>query len=61
MITLQYYNGKEWINVSNWHREDFAWASLGGDCYGYRTVNQDGTVLTDKSQFPDTQTNQDGK
>lgn len=50
MIELQYFDGMEWIKVSTWHNEEFAWVSLGGDNYNYRTIDEDGNVLTDKSQ-----------
>lgn len=50
MIELQYFNGKDWQTVSEWANEMIAWSSLGGDNYGYRTVDADGNVLTDKNQ-----------
>jgi hypothetical protein len=51
MITLQYFNGTEWINCGKpWASEHLAWISLGGDDYGYRTVDENGTILTDKSK-----------
>jgi hypothetical protein len=50
MITLQYNNGKEWINVDEWNHESLAWASLGGDNLNYRTIDEKGKVLTDKSK-----------
>lgn len=49
MIELQYFNGKEWVYVSEWISEHLAWISLGSDNYNYRTVDQDGNVLTDNS------------
>lgn len=50
MITLQYFNGKEWIDCGNFINEQIAWISLGGDDYNYRTVHKEsGEVLTDKS------------
>lgn len=52
MITLEYFNGKEWIFVSEWINETFAWVSLGGDDFNYRTLDKDGKVLTDKSKRP---------
>lgn len=48
MITLQYFNGKEWVDVSTWSDEVWAWMSLGGDDHGYRTIDSNGKVLTDK-------------
>lgn len=50
MIQLQYFNGKEWITVSSWPNEMIAWISLGGDNYNYRTIDENGKVLTDKSK-----------
>jgi expansin (peptidoglycan-binding protein) len=52
MITLEYFDGKKWVFVSKWYREDLAWVSLGGDDYNYRTVDEKGNVLTDKSKEP---------
>ena len=49
MIELQYFNGTEWITVSTWANEWMAWVSLGGDDYNYRTIDENGKVLTDKS------------
>ena len=49
MIKLQYFNGTEWITVSAWGNEQIAWSTLGGDDYNYRTIDEDGKVLTDKS------------
>ena len=50
MIELQYFNGTEWVKVSEWTQEYLAWVSLGGDNYNYRTVDENGKVLTDKSK-----------
>jgi hypothetical protein len=49
MIELQYFNGTEWTTVSTWANEWMAWVSLGGDDYNYRTIDENGKVLTDKS------------
>jgi hypothetical protein len=50
MITLQYYNGKEWVDCGEFDNEQIAWISLGGDDMNYRTaLKQSGIVLTDKS------------
>jgi expansin (peptidoglycan-binding protein) len=49
MISLEYFNGKEWVHVSKWMNERIAWVSLGGDDRNYRTVDEHGFVLTDKS------------
>lgn len=48
MIKLQYWNGDEWITVSEWQVEIAAWWSLGNDNLNYRTIDADGKVLTDK-------------
>ena len=50
MIELEYFNGTEWIKVSEWPNEYIAWVSLGCDTYNYRTVDESGKVLTDKSK-----------
>lgn len=50
MINLEYWNGGQWVYVSEWGVEGMAWISLGGDDVNYRTVEADtGKVLTDKS------------
>ena len=49
MITLQYLNNGVWEFVSEWPNEASAWAALGVDNKNYRTIDQDGNVLTDKS------------
>ena len=50
MIELQYFNGTEWATESTWVNETIAWVSLGGDDYNYRTIDENGKVLTDKSR-----------
>lgn len=52
MITLQYFNGKDWVYAGQFHNEEFAWISLGGDDLDYRTIDSNGNVLTDKSRKP---------
>ena len=49
MIKLQYLTSEKWITCGKFHSERLAWISLGGDDMNYRTVDVDGTVLTDKS------------
>ena len=49
MIELQYFNGEGWEHVESWYNERLAWISLGGDDHNYRTVAENGNVLTDKS------------
>ena len=51
MVMLQYWNGKEWIDIGEpWIHEFIAWASLAKDDTNYRTVDiETGIVLTDKS------------
>ena len=53
MITLEYFNGKEWVRAGEFHSEHIAWISLGGVNLNYRTVNEDGKVLTDTSIKPE--------
>jgi hypothetical protein len=51
MVQLQYYNGTEWVNEGTpWANETLAWWSLGDDNYNYRTIDEQGNVLTDKSK-----------
>jgi len=52
MIKLEYFDGKKWVFVSEWANENLAWVSLGGDNWNYRTVDENGKVLTDKSKEP---------
>jgi len=50
MINLEYFNGSEWVFVSEWYTEMMAWVSLRDDDFNYRTVDVDtGDILTDKS------------
>ena len=48
MITLQYFNSKEWVDCGNFGNEHIAWISLGGDDFNYRTVDKDGMTITDR-------------
>lgn len=50
MIKLEYFDGTKWVFCDEFHSEWMAWASLGGDDYNYRTVDEDGNVLMDKSK-----------
>ena len=51
MFNLEYWNGGQWVHVSEWSVEAMAWNSLGGDDFNYRTViAETGEVVTDKSQ-----------
>lgn len=49
MVSLQYFNGQEWVNCGQYGKEELAWISLGSDNENYRTVDESGNVLTDKS------------
>lgn len=51
-IILEYWNGRKWTYVGAFLNERIAWVSLGSDCYGYRTSDSEGRVLTDKKEFP---------
>lgn len=49
MVKLEYFNGKEWVFAGGpFYNETMAWVSLGGDDLNYRTVDDDGNVLTEK-------------
>ena len=50
MITLEYFNRTEWIQVGQWSNENIAWISLGGDDYNYRTVDEKGNVPENPSR-----------
>lgn len=49
MIKLEYWIGDKWVPAGEFHNEWTAWVSLGADNLNYRTVDEDGNVLTDKS------------
>lgn len=56
-VRLEYWSTREniWTPVGQpFFNERNAWASLGEDCYGYRTVDSRGNVLTEKKEFPKT-------
>lgn len=51
MVKLEWFDGSKWNPVKgDWPSEKMAWISLGGDDYNYRTVDENGNVLTDKSK-----------
>lgn len=45
MVKLQYFNKGIWETISTWYNEGMAWASLGGDTYNYRVIDQNGKAL----------------
>jgi hypothetical protein len=49
MIELQFFDGRQWKTINTWAKEWQAWASLGGDDFNFRTVDELQVVLTDKS------------
>lgn len=49
MITLEYFNGTSWEVVGTFTNEAVAWVTLGSDNRNYRTLDENGEVLTDKS------------
>lgn len=51
MITLEYFDGKKWSKVGEYVNENIAWVTLGTDNFNYRTVDENGKVLTDMSLF----------
>lgn len=51
MVTLEYYNGKEWTFVHKYPNEIIAWMTLGSDNYNYRVVNEAGEVLKINTKF----------
>ncbi len=50
MIRIQYFNGKEWTTVSEW-ATDIGWASLGGDTYNYRMIDENDNILKKDTKF----------
>ena len=49
MIKLQYFNGTDWVDCGRFGHDCLAWISLGGDDFNYRTIDENGEVITDKS------------
>lgn len=49
MIILQYFDGAQWVYCGKFVTEQAAWKSLGEDNENYRTVDEKGKILTDKS------------
>jgi len=47
MIKLEYWTGKEWVDAGSFYSERIAWISLGSDNKNYRTIDENGNVLTD--------------
>lgn len=45
MIILQYFNGEQWVDISEWANEPSAWSSLGKDNYNYRTVDKEKNII----------------
>lgn len=45
MCKLQYFDGKEWLTISEWESPTMAWISLGGDNYNYRVIAPNGEVV----------------
>jgi len=51
MVQLQYFNGKVWVLVEGWPNAEIAWATLGGDTFNYRVVDEDGGILKEDTIF----------
>ena len=51
MIRVQYYNGKKWIDTAEWVNAGIAWASLGGDTFNHRIVDENDNVLKEDTKF----------
>jgi hypothetical protein len=51
MVTLQYFNGKEWEDLEQWPNKEIAWSTLGGDTFNYRVIDKDGNVLISDTVF----------
>lgn len=49
MINLEYFNGEKWVPAGGpFINETIAWISLGRDNINYRTVTEEGKVLTER-------------
>ena len=48
---VEYFNGKEWVFVSSWTNAELGWATLGGDTFNYRLVDDEGNVIKEDTQF----------
>jgi len=53
MIKLEYFDGNDWVPAGEFHNEMIAWISLGDDNLNYRTLDEDGIVIRDKSEQHD--------
>lgn len=45
MVTLQWFDGENWVFIDEYSNELIAWITLGPDTYGYRVIDKDGNVL----------------
>jgi len=52
MIKLEHFDGNRWNYCGEFLAEWMAWMSLGTDSSNYRTIDEKGNVLTDKSVPP---------
>ena len=53
MKTIEYFNGKQWIFVSEW-KSCIGWASLGNDTYNLRMIDIDGKVIIKGENYENT-------
>jgi hypothetical protein len=51
MIKIQYYDGSKWVPAGEFCNEMLCWVSLGDDNVNYRTIDENGNILTDKSSL----------
>lgn len=45
MVTLQWFDGENWVFIDEYSNALIAWITLGPDTYGYRVIDKDGNVL----------------
>lgn len=55
MVRLEYFNGKEWTTVEYWQNAEIAWATLGGDTFNYRLIDEYGKVIKEDTVFDKSQ------
>ncbi|MEM7485825.1 MAG: hypothetical protein AAF348_11515 [Bacteroidota bacterium] len=48
MVTLEYFNGSEWVFVDKYPSNHIAWIALGDDFDNYRTINEFGEVIMER-------------
>ena len=51
MIRLQYFNATKWETIGEFSNSDIAWITLGDDNYNYRTIDENGKVIKENTEW----------